>query len=169
MKGVNKLMKINKKICFIIIPLFILFALNIKNKYDEKNVKIPGVDNISNITLINVVNDKGVEKITIYKKKDINRFLHLLKNSKRTNKESISSFPNKDKFTVVAFKMLNGGYVKHAIYEENNHIYYEEAFYGIFELNSNNKNLIDLLDMFIENYNKKDISIDIKNIEQNNF
>lgn len=36
MKGVNKLMKINKKICFIIIPLFILFGLNIKNKYDEK-------------------------------------------------------------------------------------------------------------------------------------
>ena len=68
-------MKINKKIYFIIIPIFILFGLNIKNKYDEKNVKIPKVDNIINITLINVVDDKGVEKNTIYKKKDINRFL----------------------------------------------------------------------------------------------
>ncbi|MDU0945337.1 MAG: DUF5301 domain-containing protein [Anaerococcus vaginalis] len=162
-------MKINKKIYFIIIPIFILFGLNIKNKYDEKNVKIPKVDNIINITLINVVDDKGVEKNTIYKKKDINRFLKLLKNSKRINKESTSSFPNKDKFTVVAFKMLNGGYIKHSIYEENNYIYYEEAFYGIFELNSNNKNSITLLDMFIKNDNKKDISIDIKNIEQNDF
>ncbi len=65
--------------------------------------------------------------------------------------------------------MLNGGYIKHSIYEENNYIYYEEAFYGIFELNSNNKNSITLLDMFIKNDNKKDISIDIKNIEQNDF
>ncbi len=65
--------------------------------------------------------------------------------------------------------MSNGGYIKHSIYEENNYIYYEEAFYGIFELNSNNKNSITLLDMFIKNDNKKDISIDIKNIEQNDF
>ena len=162
-------MKINKKLFFIIIPIFIFCGLKIKNKYDEKNVKIPEADNITNITLINVVNDKGVEKNTIYKKKDINRFLETLKDSKRANKESTSSFPNKDRFTVIAFKTSDGGYIKHSIYEENNHIYYEEPFYGIFELNSNNKNLITLLNMFTKNENKKATSIDIKNIEQNDF
>ena len=169
MKG-NKFMKQNKKYCLLIITVVIIgLSFHIKNKIDESYVRLPESYDINNITIITVVNDRGVKKYSIYKEKDINNFLNILQNSKRIAKDSTSNFPNKNKFTIIAFKMSDGGSIINSIYEENGHLYFEQPYYGVFELTSEYKNLKTLINKTVEKDSKEDMSIDIDHILKDDF
>lgn len=86
------------------------------------------------LSLIRVVDNRGLEKWTISEKDDIEKFLQILENSKKTKKESVSDFPDKNNFILVSFKMSDGGYIRNTIYEEDKKLYFEQAYVGIYEL-----------------------------------
>ena len=71
-------MKKKKKI-FLLISAIIIISLSLIFKYKTNNekVKIPKPDDISSITFIRVINDRGVEKREVYKKSHINKFLNI--------------------------------------------------------------------------------------------
>lgn len=159
----------NKKSPLIItIIVIISISFFLKNKTNIEKLKTPELDDISSITFIKVNNDRGVEKRKVYKKSHINNFLSIIKNSERTNKESRSNFPDKNKFIITAFKIKGGGFIISSIYEENNSIYFEQAFNGIFKLNYKD-NLDLLLEKISEDNNKEDISVNIEDLTDNDF
>lgn len=152
---------------FLLVTTIIIFSLVINHKLNYNKVKVPKSDDFNNITFINVINGRGVEKRTIYKKLDINKLLDILENSKKINKDSVSNLPDKDKFTIITFEMVEGGYVINSIYEENNHFYLEQPYYGIFELDS--ENIYSLINRVREKDNKQNISVNIEDILKGNF
>lgn len=156
-----------EKLKWIILILFMVLTFFIRSKLNESKVKIPNEDDISNVVFINVVNDRGIEKSIIYEREDIKKLLNELNKSMRINKESVYSTPNKDKFTLILFKMSDGGYVKNSIYEENAYLYFYQPFYGIFRLDNDNLKLP--LDDFFDSKNKEDISLDIEEIFNDKF
>lgn len=162
-------MKKKKKIFLLIAAIIIIsLSLILKYKTDNEKVRTPKLDEISSITFIKVINDRGVEKREVYKKSHINKFLNIIKDSKKTNKESSSNFPDKKEFIIVTFKIKSGGSIISSIYEENNHIYFEQAFYDIFKLNFN-ENIDLLLDKISGKNNKEDISVNIEDLLDSDF
>lgn len=161
-------MKKKKKI-FLLISAIIIISLSLIFKYKTNNekVKIPKPDDISSITFIRVINDRGVEKREVYKKSHINKFLNIIKDSEKTKKISTSNFPDKEEFIIVTFK-IKDGFIISSIYEENNSIYFEQAFNDIFKLNYND-NLYLLLDNISQENNKEDISVNIEDLLDSDF
>lgn len=161
-------MKKKKKI-FLLISAIIIISLSLIFKYKTNNekVKIPKPDDISSITFIRVINDRGVEKREVYKKSHINKFLNIIKDSEKTKKISTSNFPDKEEFIIVTFK-IKDGFIISSIYEENNSIYFEQAFNDIFKLNYND-NLYLLLDNISQENNKEDISVNIEDLLYSDF
>lgn len=161
-------MKKKKKI-FLLISAIIIISLSLIFKYKTNNekVKTPKPDKISSITFIRVINDRGVEKREVYKKSHINKFLNIIKDSEKTKKISTSNFPDKEEFIIVTFK-IKDGFIISSIYEENNSIYFEQAFNDIFKLNYND-NLYLLLDNISQENNKEDISVNIEDLLDSDF
>ena|SRR5690625_1397015 len=152
-----------EKLKWLLLIFFILLSLFIKSKINESKVKIPKEDEVSKIVFINVVNNRGIEKNTIYERKDIKKILNELKKSTRINKGSVHSTPKKDKFTLILFEMSDDGYIKNSIYKEASNLYFYQPFYGIFKLDN------DDISLFLENENKEDISLDIEEIFNDEF
>lgn len=161
-------MKKKKKI-FLLISAIIIISLSLIFKYktNHEKVKTPKPDDISSITFIRVINDRGVEKREVYKKSHINKFLNIIKDSEKTNKVSTSNFPDKEEFIIVTFK-IKDGFIISSIYEENNSIYFEQAFNYIFKLNYND-NLYLLLDNISQENNKEYISVNIEDLLDSDF
>ena len=161
-------MKKKKKI-FLLISAIIIISLSLIFKYKTNNekVKIPKPDDISSITFIRVINDRGVEKREVYKKSHINKFLNIIKDSEKTKKISTSNFPDKEEFIIVTFK-IKDGFIISSIYEENNSIYFEQALNDIFKLNYND-NLYLLFDNISQENNKEDISVNIEDLLDSDF
>lgn len=162
-------MKKKKKI-FLLISAIIIISLSLIFKYktNHEKVKTPKPYKISSITFIRVINDRGVEKREVYKKSHINKFLNIIKDSEKTKKISTSNFPDKEEFIIVTFKLKDGGFIISSIYEENNSIYFEQAFNDIFKLNYND-NLYLLLDNISQENNKEDISVNIEDLLYSDF
>ncbi|WP_206781888.1 DUF5301 domain-containing protein [Clostridium tetani] len=127
---------------------------------------VPNPEKLSSITFINVVNEKGVERVIVYEQSDIYELLEVFKNSKKTNKESISDFPNKAKFTTILFNFTSGGNSLRSIYEENEVFYIDQPYNGVFKLGSND---LDVLDEIIERGDKESISMQLDEILKDNF
>ncbi|WP_236785644.1 DUF5301 domain-containing protein [Anaerococcus ihuae] len=160
-----------KKKSFLIITTILIISISfiLKNKTNNGKVKTPRPDDISSITFIKVIDNRGINRRKVYKKSHINKFLNTIKNSERTNNESISNFPDKNEFIITAFKLKEGGFIISSIYEEDNSIYFEQAFNNIFKLNSN-YNLDLLLEMISEEENnKEDISVNIEDLTDSDF
>ncbi|MDU5534866.1 MAG: hypothetical protein E6074_02265 [Anaerococcus sp.] len=72
----------NKKWIMLITIIVGIFLIRNYNLH-PRHAKIPKLENIIKITLIDINNGKGVKKITIDKKSDVNKFLDILKKSKK--------------------------------------------------------------------------------------
>ena len=123
-----------KKKHYLVLIGLIIIAILLKIRPNNKVHSLPKTNDVIGFSLINIVDGRGIEKWTISEKDDIERFLQILEHSKKTNKESVSDFPNKNNFILVSFGMSDGGYIRNSIYEEDDSLYFEQAYVGIYEL-----------------------------------
>ena len=155
-----------KKYYLVLIGLIIIGVL-LKIRPNNEEPSIPKADDVRSLSLIKIANDRGVEKRTIKENNDIENFLQLLENSKRTKKESVSDFPNKDEFILVSIEMSEGGYIINTIYEEDKKLYFEQAYVGIYELSY--KDISSFLKSTVKEEDKENISEDLEDILEDNF
>ena len=156
-----------KKKHFLVIIGLIIIAILLKIRPNNEGPSIPKADDVKSLSLIKIANDRGVEKRTIKENNDIENFLQNLENSKKTKKESVSDFPNKDEFILVSIKMSEGGYIRNTIYEEDKKLYFEQPYVGIYELPYNS--ISSLLKSTIKEEDKENISEELEDILKNNF
>lgn len=155
-----------KKYYLVLIGLIIIGVL-LKIRPNNKGVSLPKADDVIGFSLINIVDGRGIEKWTISEKDDIERFLQILEHSKKTNKESVSDFPNKNNFILVSFGMSDGGYIRNSIYEEDDSLYFEQAYVGIYELSY--KDISSFLESSVKEEDKENISEDLEDILDDDF
>lgn len=155
-----------KKYRFVLIGLIIVGIL-LKIRPNNEGVSLPKTDDVKSLSLIKIVNDRGVEKRTIKENNDMENFLQLLENSKLTKKQSVSDFPNKDEFILVSIKMAEGGYIRNTIYEEDKKLYFEQPYVEIYELSY--KDISSFLKSTVKEEDKENISEDFDYILDNNF
>ena len=156
-----------KKKHYLVLIGLIVIAILLKIRPNNKGVSLPKADDVIGFSLINIVDGRGIEKWTISEKDDIERFLQILEHSKKTNKESVSDFPNKNNFILVSFGMSDGGYIRNSIYEEDKSLYFEQAYVGIYELSY--KDISSFLKSSVKEEDKETISKDLEDILKNNF
>lgn len=156
-----------KKKHFLVIIGLIIIAILLKIKPNNEGPNIPKEDDVESISLINILDGRGIERWTISDKDDIEKFLQELNDSKKTKKESVSDFPNKNNFILVRFKMSDGGYIRNAIYEEDKKFYFEQAYVGIYELSY--KDISSLLKSTAKEEDKENISEDLEDILDDDF
>lgn len=155
-----------KKYRLVLIGLIIVGIL-LKIRPNNEGASLPKTDDVKSLSLINIVDGRGLEKWMISDKDDIDKFLQILKNSNKTKKKSVSDFPNKDKFVLVNIEMLEGGYIRNTIYEEDGKLYFEQAYIGIYELPY--KDISSFLKSTVKEEDKENISEDFDYILDNNF
>lgn len=155
-----------KKHYLVLIGLIIIGVL-LKIRPNNEEPSIPKADDVRSFSLVNIVDGRGLEKWTISDKDDIEKFLQILEHSKKTNKESVSDFPNKNNFILVSFGMSDGGYIRNSIYEEDKSLYFEQAYVGIYELSY--KDISSFLKSSVKEEDKETISKDLEDILKNNF
>ncbi|WP_308654268.1 DUF5301 domain-containing protein [uncultured Anaerococcus sp.] len=155
-----------KKYYLVLIGLIIIGVL-LKIRPNNEGPSIPKADDVKSLSLIKIVNDRGVEKRTIKENNDIENFLQLLENSKLTKKESVSDFPNKDEFILVSIGMSEGGYIRNTIHEEDKKLYFEQPYVGIYQLSYND--ISSFLKSTVKEEDKENISEDLEDILKNNL
>lgn len=156
-----------KKKHYLVLIGLIIIAILLKIRPNNKVHSLPKTNDVIGFSLINIVDGRGIEKWTISEKDDIERFLQILEHSKKTNKESVSDFPNKNNFILVSFGMSDGGYIRNSIYEEDKSLYFEQAYVGIYELSY--KDISSFLKSSVKEEDKETISKDLEDILKNNF
>ena len=155
-----------KKYRLVLIGLIIIGVL-LKIRSNNEGPSIPKADDVKSISLIKIANDRGVEKRTIKENNDIEKFLKILGNSKKTKKQSVSDFPNKDEFILVSIELSEGGKIRNTIYEEDKKLYFEQPYVGIYELSY--KDISSLLKSTVKEEDKENISEELEDILDNNF
>lgn len=148
----------------IVVTIGSIFAIGLTFILKGRHLEVPKVEQISSAEFINVVNGQGVEKVTISQQSDINNLLNILRNSEKTNKDSISDFPDKRKFTIIRFNLLEGSNWR-SIYEENSDVYVDQPYVGIFKLNFRDFNLLNEI---MERGDRESISIQVDEILKSN-
>lgn len=156
-----------KKKHYLVLIGLIIIAILLKIRPNNKVHSLPKTNDVIGFSLINIVDGRGIEKWTISEKDDIERFLQILEHSKKTNKESVSDFPNKNNFILVSFGMSDSGYIRNSIYEEDKSLYFEQAYVGIYELSY--KDISSFLESSVKEEDKENISEDLEYILKNNF
>lgn len=156
-----------KKKHYLVLIGLIIIAILLKIRPNNKVHSLPKTNDVIGFSLINIVDGRGLEKWTISDKDDIEKFLQILEHSKKTNKESVSDFPNKNNFILVSFRMSDGGYIRNSIYEEDKSLYFEQAYVGIYELSY--KDISSFLKSSVKEEDKETISKDLEDILKNNF
>lgn len=155
-----------KKYRLVLIGLIIVGIL-LKIRPNNEGPSIPKADDVISIRLVNIVDGRGLFKWTISDKDDIEKFLQNLENSKKTKKESVSDFPNKDEFILVSIELSEGGKIRNTIYEEDKKLYFEQPYVGIYELSY--KDISSLLKSTVKEEDKENISEDFDYTLDNNF
>lgn len=155
-----------KKYRLVLIGLIIAGIL-LKIRSNNEGPSIPKADDVKSISLVNIVDGRGLLKWTISDKDDIEKFLQNLENSKKTKKESVSDFPNKDEFILVSIELSEGGKIRNTIYEEDKKLYFEQPYVGIYELSY--KDISSLLKSTVKEEDKENISEDFDYTLDNNF
>lgn len=145
----------------------IIIAILLKIKPNNEGPNLPKEDDVESISLINILDGRGIERWTISDKDDIEKFLQELNDSKKTKKESVSDFPDKDEFILVSFKMSDGGYIRSTIHEEYKKLYFEQAYVGIYELSY--KDISSFLESSVKEEDKENISEDLEDILDDDF
>ena len=156
-----------KKKHYLVLIGLIIIAILLKIRPNNKVHSLPKTNDVIGFSLINIVDGRGIEKWTISEKDDIERFLQILEHSKKTNKESVSDFPNKNNFILVSFGMSDGGYIRNSIYEEDDSLYFEQAYVGIYELSY--KDISSFLKSSVKEEDRENISEDLEDILDDDF
>ncbi|NLY45060.1 MAG: DUF5301 domain-containing protein [Tissierella sp.] len=153
--------RVTKGIITLGIIAIVLILMISKN---DRPLKGPNPEDLSSIILIDIIDEEGVQKITINQQIDINNFLDIFSHAKRTGEQSVSEFPDKTKFTAVLYKLKSSeNYSWRSMYEENGDLYIDQPFVGIFKINSND---LDMLDQIIRAGDKEEISVPISDIRK---
>ncbi len=155
-----------KKYYFVLIGLIIIGVL-LKIRPNNEGPSLPKADEVRSLSLINIVDGRGILKWTISDKDDIEKFLQNLEDSKKTRKESVSDFPDINNFILVSFKMSDGGYIRNTIYKEDKKLYFEQAYAGIYELSY--EDISSFLESSVKEEDKENISEDLEDILEDNF
>lgn len=155
-----------KKYYLVLIGLIIIGVL-LKIRPNNEGPSLPKADEVRSLSLINIVDGRGILKWTISDKDDIEKFLQNLEDSKKAKKESVSDFPDKNNFILVSFKMSEGGYIRNTIYEEDEKVYFEQAYRAIYRLPYDN--LSSFLKSTVKEENKENISVKLEDILEDNF
>lgn len=156
-----------KKKYYLVLIGIITIGVLLKIRPNNEGPSLPKADEVRSLSLINIVDGRGLLKWTISDKDDIEKFLQNLEDSKKTKKESISDFPDKNNFILVSFKMSDGGYIRNTIYEEDKKLYFEQPYVGIYELSYND--ISSFLKSTVKEEDKENISEDLEYILKNNF
>lgn len=169
MQGVDIIKRRTKEVLtlFTIITIMI-FTVFFRGILENRTLPGPNSRELSRIIFINVVDYIGVEKIVIDEQQDIENVLELLKTAERDkDKESISDFPDKAKFTTILFGFESGGNSVRSMYEENNDLYIDQPYNYVYKLEVDNR---ELLEKIINSGSKKeDISVNLKEILRGDF
>lgn len=132
-----------------------------------RNLPGPNSGELSRIIFINVVDYIGVEKIVIDEQQDIENVLELLKTAERVrDKQSLSDFPDKTKFTTILFDFESGGTSVRSMYEENNDLYIDQPYDYVYKVETDNRKLLEKI---INRGSKEDISVNLKEILNGSF
>lgn len=156
-----------KKKYYLVLIGLIIIGILLKIRPNNEGPSLPKADELRSLSLINIVDDRGTQKWTISEKDDIEKFLQILENSKKTKKKSVSDFPDKNNFILVSFKMSDGGYIRNTIYEEDEKVYFEQAYRAIYRLPYDN--LSSFLKSTVKEENKENISVKLEDILEDNF
>lgn len=156
-----------KKKHYLVLIGLIVIAILLKIRPNNEGPSIPKADDVRGFSLVNIVDGRGLLKWTISDKDDIEKFLQNLENSKKTKKESVSDFPNKDEFILVRIKVSEGGYIRNTIYEEDKKLYFEQPYVGIYELSY--KDISSFLKSTVKEEDKENISEDLEDILDDDF
>lgn len=156
-----------KKKYYLVLIGLIIIGILLKIRPNNEGPSLPKADELRSLSLINIVDDRGTQKWTISEKDDIEKFLQILENSKKTKKKSVSDFPDKNNFILVSFKMSEGGYIRNTIYEEYKKLYFEQAYVGIYELSY--KDISPFLKSTVKEEDKENISEDLEDILDDDF
>ncbi len=161
---VDTMKRVTKEITILGIIVIILILM-ISRK--DRHLKGPNPEDLSSIILVDVIDEMGVQKVTIHQRVNINNFLDIFSNTKRIDEQSISQFPSKTKFTIVLYKFKSSGNNSwRSMYEENGDFYIDQPFVGIFNINSDD---LYMLDQIIKEGDKEEILIPVNNILKSNF
>lgn len=156
-----------KKKYYLVLIGLIIIGILLKIRPNNEGPSLPKADEVRSLSLINIVDGRGILKWTISDKDDIEKFLQILENSKKTKKKSVSDFPDKNNFILVSFKMSDGGYIRNTIYEEDEKVYFEQAYRAIYRLPYDN--LSSFLKSTVKEENKENISVKLEDILEDNF
>lgn len=121
-----------------IIILILIFILN-KN---DKSIQIPDPKELTSVTFIDFTDGKSSKKTSLSTEKDILKTIETLKKSEKTKKESVSDLPDEINFTLILFNFKRNGNSFISIYEDDNVFYIDQAYAGIYKIESKD---IDLL------------------------
>ena len=107
----------------IIIVGLILIVLILIISRNNRYLKGPNPEDLSSIILIDVIDEEGVQKITINDQIDINNFLDILANAKMIDEQSSGHLPNKTNYTMVLYDFKSSGKSWRTMYDENGDFY----------------------------------------------
>lgn len=144
-----------------------IFIILFSDILKTRNLPGPNSGELSRIIFINVVDYIGVEKIVIDEQQDIENVLELLKTAERVrDKQSLSDFPDKTKFTTILFDFESGGTSVRSMYEENNDLYIDQPYDYVYKVETDNRKLLEKI---INRGSKEDISVNLKEILNGSF
>ncbi len=125
---------------------------------DNQPLKSPDPKELESIVLINFLQGKGTNKITIKEELDMEEFLQVFTRAKRTKMESTSDFPDKEEFMLVIYRFKSGGNGIRSLYREDGELFVDQPYMGVFKIK---KDDIEILDRLVEDAYKEDISIEL--------
>lgn len=161
----SKYRKINRRIVMIILAIAIILIV-----IEFRGSRYPGApeaNEIESIQFVEVIDDIAVKKSKIESRTEIEDFLNIVGQAKRDrDKESVSDFPNKTKFTTILMYFKSGGSNWRSIYEEDGNLYIDQPYDGIFKIEEDS---LDLIHRIMESEDKEDIEIPIENLHKVNL
>ncbi|MGB5824611.1 MAG: DUF5301 domain-containing protein [Proteocatella sp.] len=105
------------------------------------SIEIPRTQEIQSISITNYEINTEKNTIEITDTKKIDEITNWIKIAKKTNKESLSDFPNVQNFIKLEFNLENGA-SRLFIYKDEKY-YVEQPYIGIFEI-SDNHNIFNI-------------------------
>lgn len=146
------------KMRFIVILAIISITITLifKVDFNSRNLAVPESEKLNSITFINVIDGIDIKRVSIYDPLDMSEILEIISRSEWTDKESISDTPDKTEYTRILFNFKSGGSSIRSMYSEDDSIYVDQPYVGVYKLKSDRLNSLQRI---IENGDEDNISM----------